>query len=90
MTKNSPAFHGKLLVITGGGSGIGRETALAFARCGVEVVLSDINLDAAIQTAAMIDDAGGTPHAYQLDVADEAAIRAHAEEVAEKHVCQTS
>jgi NAD(P)-dependent dehydrogenase (short-subunit alcohol dehydrogenase family) len=85
MTKHSTTFQGKLLVITGGGSGIGRETALAFARRGAEVVLSDVNLDAAKQTAAMIDEAGGTAHAYQLDVADEAAMHAHAEEVAERH-----
>ena len=85
LTRNSKDLHGKLLVITGGGSGIGRETALAFARCGAEVVLSDINVDAAKETAAMIDEAGGTAHAYQLDVADEAAVHAHAEEVAEKH-----
>jgi NAD(P)-dependent dehydrogenase (short-subunit alcohol dehydrogenase family) len=84
-TRNSKGLHGKLLVITGGGSGIGRETALAFARRGAEVVLSDVNVDAAKQTAAMIDEAGGTAHAYQLDVADEAAVLAHAEEVAEKH-----
>ena len=85
MTKNSTTFRGKLVVITGGGSGIGRETALAFARRGAEVVLSDVNLDAAKQTAAMIDEAGGTAHAYQLDVADEAAMHAHADEVAERH-----
>ena len=75
LTRNSKGVHGKLLVITGGGSGIGRETALAFARCGAKVVLSDINVDAAKQTAAMIDEAGGTAYAYQVDVADEAAMR---------------
>ena len=85
MTKNSTTFHGQLMVITGGGSGIGRETALAFARRGAVVVLSDVDLDAAKQTAAMIDEAGGTAHAYQLDVADEAAMHAHADEVAERH-----
>jgi NAD(P)-dependent dehydrogenase (short-subunit alcohol dehydrogenase family) len=85
MTKHSTTFQGQLLVITGGGSGIGRETALAFARRGAEVVLSDVNFDAAKQTAAMIDEAGGTAHAYQLDVADEAAMHAHADEVAERH-----
>jgi NAD(P)-dependent dehydrogenase (short-subunit alcohol dehydrogenase family) len=78
-------FRGKLLVITGGGSGIGRETALAFARRGAEVVLSDVNLVAAKETAAMIDEAGGAAHAYQLDVADEAAVHAHADEVTERH-----
>ncbi len=85
MTKDSMTFQGKLLVITGGGSGIGRETALAFARRGAEVVLSDVNLDAAKETAATIVEAGGTAHAYQLDVADEASMHAHADEVAEKH-----
>lgn len=85
MTKKSKTFHGRLVVITGGGSGIGRETAFAFARRGAEVVLSDVNLDAAKQTAAMIENAGGTAHAYHLDVADEAAMHAHADEVAEKH-----
>jgi NAD(P)-dependent dehydrogenase (short-subunit alcohol dehydrogenase family) len=85
MTRHSTTFQGQLVVITGGGSGIGRETALAFARCGAEIVLSDVNLDAVKQTAAMIDDTGGTAHAYQLDVADEAAMHAHADEVAEKH-----
>ena len=90
MTKNPSAFHGKLLVITGGGSGIGRETALAFARRGAEVVLSDVNLDAAKQTAAMIDDAGGTAHPYQLDVADEAAMHAQPMKSRKNTVCQTS
>ena len=85
MTKNSMAFRGKLLALTGGGSGIGRQTALAFARRGTEVVLSDVNLDAAKRTAAMIDEAGGAAHPYQLDVADEAAMHAHADEVAERH-----
>ena len=85
MTKHSKTFRRQLLVITGGGSGIGRETALAFARRGAEVVLSDVNLDAAKQTAATIDEAGGTAYAYQLDVADEAAMHAHADEVAERH-----
>jgi NAD(P)-dependent dehydrogenase (short-subunit alcohol dehydrogenase family) len=85
MIKNSTSFKGRLVVITGGGSGIGRETALAFARRGAEVVLSDINLDSAKHTAAMIDEIGGTAHPYHLDVADEAAVHAHADEVAERH-----
>ena len=78
-------FGDQLLVITGGGSGIGRETALAFAREGAEVVLSDVNLASAKETAALIAEFGGVAHPYQLDVADEAAVEAHADEVAEKH-----
>ncbi|MEU8894539.1 SDR family oxidoreductase [Nocardia sp. NPDC048505] len=78
-------FEDQLLVITGGGSGIGRETALAFARGGAEIVLSDVNLDAAKQTAELIAAENGGAHAYQLDVADEAAVQAHAQEVIAAH-----
>lgn len=85
MTEKSATFRGKLVVITGGGSGIGRETAIAFAGAGAEVVLSDVNLVAATESAVMIEEAGGTAHAYQLDVADEAAVHAHAADIAERH-----
>jgi len=93
MTKNGTRFSGKfdgkfdgkLVLITGAGSGIGRETALAFARLGAKVVGSDIDLAAAQQTVADIHDGGGSAHAYQLDVSDEAAVQAHADEVAAAH-----
>ncbi|MFC9895319.1 SDR family oxidoreductase [Nocardia sp. NPDC127579] len=78
-------FEDQLLVITGGGSGIGRETALAFARGGAEIVLSDIDLDAAKATAELITAENGVAHAFQLDVADEDAVRAHAAEVIATH-----
>lgn len=85
MGKQQQPFEDQLLVITGGGSGIGRETALAFARDGAEVVLSDVNLASAKETAALIAEAGGTAHAYQLNVADEQAVIAHANEVEAVH-----
>ncbi|GAB3208010.1 SDR family oxidoreductase [Nocardia tengchongensis] len=78
-------FDHKLLVITGGGSGIGRETALAFARKGAEVVLSDINLDSAKETADLIAGIGGVAHAYQLDVSDADAVAEHANAVIATH-----
>lgn len=79
------AFEDQLLVITGGGSGIGRETALAFAKRGAEVVLSDINLDSAKETAELIAREGGTAHAYQLDVSSEEAVAEHAATVIAAH-----
>ncbi|MBA0045993.1 SDR family oxidoreductase [Mycobacteroides sp. LB1] len=85
MGQNRKPFEDQLVVITGGGSGIGRETALEFARQGAEVVLSDVNLDGANETVALIEQGGGTAHAYRLNVADEAAINAHAEEVVARH-----
>ncbi|WP_324192804.1 SDR family oxidoreductase [Nocardia transvalensis] len=78
-------FEDQLVVITGGGSGIGRETALAFARRGAEIVLSDINLDAAKETAELVAAAGGVAHAYALDVSDEAAVADHAAAVLAAH-----
>ncbi|MFD7845207.1 SDR family oxidoreductase [Nocardia sp. NPDC059764] len=78
-------FDHQLLVITGGGSGIGRETALAFARKGAEVVLSDINLDSAKETADLIAGIGGVAHAYQLDVSDAEAVAEHANAVIAAH-----
>lgn len=78
-------FEDQLVVITGAGSGIGRATALAFAREGAEIVLSDINLSSAKETAALIAEKGGTAHAYRLDVSDEDAVTAHAGEVLAVH-----
>lgn len=85
MGKSRKPFEDQLVVITGGGSGIGRETALEFARQGAEVVLSDVNLDGANETVALIEQAGGVAHAYRLNVADEDAVNAHAEEVVKLH-----
>jgi NAD(P)-dependent dehydrogenase (short-subunit alcohol dehydrogenase family)/pimeloyl-ACP methyl ester carboxylesterase len=78
-------FDDQLVVVTGAGSGIGRETALAFAREGAEIVACDVNLATAKQTAALIGEAGGSAHAYELDVSDEDAVRRLADVVTQRH-----
>ena len=78
-------FSDQLVVITGGGSGIGRETALSFARRGAEIVVSDLNLDAAKQTVALVQAEGGVAHAYSVDVSDEQAVAEHAAAVIAEH-----
>jgi NAD(P)-dependent dehydrogenase (short-subunit alcohol dehydrogenase family) len=82
MGATTPPFGGKIAVITGGGSGIGRATALAFARRGATVVVCDIDLDAARCTAGQTGQLGPAAHAHEVDVSDGTAMRAFAAEVA--------
>ena len=51
-------LDGKVAVVTGGASGIGRATALAFAQCGANVVVADIDEAGARGTLAEIERAG--------------------------------
>ena len=60
MPKTPDYFKGKTVVITGAASGIGRATALIFAREGANVVCADINADGVRQTAAQINGPGET------------------------------
>ena len=74
---------GKVALITGGGSGIGREAALLFAREGAAVVVADINDAPAHETVRLIEAAGGSAIEFVADVSrsdDCAAMVAHAEE----------
>lgn len=69
-------LSGKTALITGAGSGIGRDCALVFAQSGAKVIVADLSADAAAQTVRMIGESGA-PQAWllQLDVSDEAAVR---------------
>jgi len=78
-------FGDTLVSVTGAGSGIGRETAFAFAREGAEVVVSDIDEASVKETAAEITARGGVAHAYVLDVSDPEAVEAFAERVSAEH-----
>jgi NAD(P)-dependent dehydrogenase (short-subunit alcohol dehydrogenase family) len=61
-------FEGKVALVTGGGSGIGRATALAFARQGAQVVIGNRNVQRGEETIAMIRKAGGTATFKRTDV----------------------
>jgi NAD(P)-dependent dehydrogenase (short-subunit alcohol dehydrogenase family) len=61
-------LHSHIAAVTGSGSGIGRAIALGYAREGAQVVVLDINGEAAAKAAAEIKDAGGKAQAFTLDV----------------------
>jgi len=67
-------FSGKAAIVTGAGSGIGRATALAFARVGAAVLAADISPQSAGETVAMIIAAGGIAIARTADVSQSADV----------------
>jgi NADP-dependent 3-hydroxy acid dehydrogenase YdfG len=74
---------GKIVWVTGAGTGIGRATALAFAQAGARVVLTGRRPAMLAETAALLEDAGHTSMQLAADVADaDDVTRAHAEIVA--------
>src|SRR5215210_852047 len=69
MTMNENGFYkGKVAFVTGAGSGIGRATALAFAREGASVTVSDISEQGSRETARLIEEQGGRSLAVKCDV----------------------
>jgi NAD(P)-dependent dehydrogenase (short-subunit alcohol dehydrogenase family) len=61
-------LEGKVALVTGGGNGIGREAALAFAREGARVAVADLESEAAGETVALINAAGGQAISLASDV----------------------
>jgi NAD(P)-dependent dehydrogenase (short-subunit alcohol dehydrogenase family) len=64
-------FDGKVAVVTGGASGMGRATSLLLSSQGASVFVVDVNLDGAEAVAAEIADAGGKATGWQTDVSSE-------------------
>ncbi|MCX4856269.1 SDR family oxidoreductase [Streptomyces canus] len=71
MTVNNAAFTGKVAFVTGAGSGIGRATAVAFARAGARVALADLSPDGLRETARLVEEAGGRALSLTCDVTSE-------------------
>ncbi len=78
-------YQGKVAIVTGGSSGMGRALCEEMGRRGVVVVVSDIDLEGANRVADGVVAGGGRASAVRLDVADESAVRALVEETAAEH-----
>ncbi|MEU6663105.1 SDR family oxidoreductase [Streptomyces sp. NPDC046821] len=81
----SASFHGKVALVTGAGSGIGRTSARAFAARGATVVAVGRNAENVTQTIKLIEQDGGTASAVIADVTDSASVQEMVDTAVSRH-----
>jgi 3-hydroxybutyrate dehydrogenase len=82
MTKFNADLTGKVALVTGAASGLGKEIALTFAAAGASVAIADLNAAGAEAVAAQIRESGGQALGVAMDVTDEEAVNAGVDAVA--------
>src|SRR2546428_7924183 len=78
-------LNGKVALVTGGASGIGRATALAFAREGAKLIIADMQEDGGHQTVHMIQENGGGGTLFRTDVTPTTAVPTLVSQAGETH-----
>ena len=76
-------FQGRVAVVTGAASGIGRESAIRMATEGASVMCADLDIAGATNTANIIIQQGGKAEAMKLDVSSEAAVKSAIQDTAD-------
>ena len=74
MKESYAGLTGRVAVVTGAASGLGKEIALTFARAGCSVAVADLNGSGAEEVAAQIREAGGSATGIEMDVTNESAV----------------
>lgn len=78
-------LDGRVAVVTGGGSGIGRAASLLLSECGAKVVVVDINEDGGDRTVGTITSSGGVASFFHADVSKVAEVKAMIEAATARH-----
>jgi NAD(P)-dependent dehydrogenase (short-subunit alcohol dehydrogenase family) len=78
-------LEGKIALVTGGSTGIGRATSIVLAREGATVVIADLQDEEGANTVGMIADAGGRAEYHHVDVGDYPRVEALIAGIADRH-----
>src|SRR4051812_13568199 len=78
-------LDGRIALVTGGGSGLGRASAVKFAAAGAHVSVVDIDASAAAETVALVDKAGFDATAYACDVSSVSDVNELMASISQQH-----